>query len=166
MRYEFDFQMDEKILGDFYKSHNMSGISGMLWPMLGVVAFALAVLSAEGTPLIYRLVYAVLGLMFLFYIPWDLKRKARKQVKTNPYYAQPIHYVLDEQGITSSQGDQIATVPWENFCRVKLTKKSMFIYMRNKSACIFSLDVFGKDLDTAYEWIKSKVEHKKDKESK
>lgn len=166
MKYEFDFQMDEKILEDFYKCHNLSGISGVLWPVLGVLSIALAIFSVEGTSLVYRLIYVALGLMFLFYIPLDLKRKAKKQVKNNPYYAQPIHYVLDEQGITSSQGDQLASVPWESFCKVKLTKKSMFIYMRNKSACIFSLDVFGKDLDAASEWIKSKVEHKKDKGSK
>lgn len=166
MKYEFDFQMDEETLEDFYRSHNLSGISGVLWPLLGVLSIALAFLSVEGTPVIYRFVYVALGLMFLFYIPWDLKRKAKKQVKTNPYYAKPIHYLLDEQGITSSQEDQIATVPWENFCKVKCTKKSMFVYMRNRSACVFSKKVFGDDLEEACGWIRSKVEHKKDKESK
>lgn len=160
MRYEFDFQMDEKTLGDFYMSHNMGGISGFLWPVLGAFAIVIAVVSGSSTPILYRLVYALFGLMFIFYIPWDLKRKAKKQVKTNPYYAQPIHYVIDEEGVTTTQGDQEATVKWENFSKLKITKKSMFLYMRNKNACVFSTDVFGKDLDAAYDFIKSKVEHK------
>lgn len=160
MRYEFDFQMDEKTLGDFYMSHNMGGISGFLWPVLGAFAIVIAVVSGSATPILYRLVYALFGLMFIFYIPWDLKRKAKKQVKTNPYYAQPIHYVIDEEGVTTTQGDQTATVQWENFSKLKITKKSMFLYMRNKNACVFSNDVFGKDLDAAYDFIKSKVEHK------
>ena len=77
MRYEFDFKMDEKTLADFYKSHNMAGATGFLWPMLGVVALVLAVISTEA-PITYRVLYVVFGLLFFFYIPWDLKRKAKK----------------------------------------------------------------------------------------
>lgn len=157
MRYEFDFQMDENTLNDFYRSSNAYGI---LWPLLGIVAIILAFSVGDATPLAYRVLYGFFGLMFLFYIPWDLKRKAKKQLKTNPYYAQPIHYIFDENGVTTMQGENEATLGWENFSKLKLTKKSMFLFMRNKNACILSLDVFGKDLDEAYDWIKAKVEHK------
>lgn len=160
MRYEFDFQMDEKTLTDFYMSHNMGGISGYIWPLIGVLAIVIAITSGDTTPILYRLVYALFGLVFIFYIPWDLKRKAKKQVKTNPYYAQPIHYVLDEEGVTTVQGENEATVTWDKFSKIKLTKKSMILYMRNRNACVFSLDVFGKDLDKAYDWLKTKVAHK------
>lgn len=160
MRYEFDFQMDEKTLGDFYTSHNMGGASGLLWPILGAFAIVLAIISGDTTPITYRIVYVLFGLLFVFYIPFDLKRKAKKQVKTNPVYAQPIHYILDEEGITTIQGENEAKVTWDKFSKIKLTKKSMFLYMRNKNACVLSLDVFGKDLDKAYDWIKSKVGQK------
>ena len=161
MRYEFDFQMDEKTLGDFYTSHNMMGGSAFFWPMVGAVAIALAIFSGDATPLAYRLLYVLFGLLFIFYIPWDLKRKAAKQVKTNPYYAEPIHYVLDEEGITTTQGEKSASLPWEQFSKIKLTKKSVFLYMKNKNACVFSQEVFGKDLDKAYDWMKAKVGQKK-----
>ena len=157
MRYEFDFQMDENTLGDFYKSHNTGGF---LWPMIGVFAIGLAIISGGTTPISYRLLYVLFGLLFIFYIPFDLKRKAKKQVKTNPYYAQPIHYILDEEGVTTIQGENEAKATWDKFSKVKLTKKSMFLYMRNKNACVFSLNVFGKELDQAYDWIKSKVGQK------
>ena len=157
MRYEFDFQMDENTLGDFYKSHNTGGF---LWPMIGVFAIGLAIISGGTTPISYRLLYVLFGLLFIFYIPFDLKRKAKKQVKTNPYYAQPIHYILDEEGVTTIQGENEAKVTWDKFSKVKLTKKSMFLYMRNKNACVFSSNVFGKELDQAYDWIKSKVGQK------
>ena len=160
MKYEFDFQMDEKTLGDFYMSHNMGGGSGVLWPILGAFAIVLAIISGDTTPITYRLVYVLFGLLFIFYIPWDLKRKAKKQVKTNPFYAQPIHYILDEEGVTTIQGENEAKVTWDKFSKIKLTKKSMFLYMRNKNACVFSLEVFGKDLDKAYDWIKSKIGQK------
>ena len=157
MRYEFDFQMDEKTLEDFYMSHNMTGVSGFIWPMLGALAIVIAILSGDTTPIAYRIVYVLFGLVFMFYIPMDLKRKAKKQVATNPVYAEPIHYVFDEEGVTTIQGEKEAKVTWDKFSKVKLTKRSMFLYMRNKNACVVSLDVFGKDLDKAYDWIKSKV---------
>lgn len=160
MRYEFDFQMDEKTLGDFYTSHNMGGASGKLWPLLGAFAIVLAFVSGESTPVSYRIVYVLFGLLFIFYIPFDLKRKAKKQVKTNPFYAKPIHYILDEEGVATIQDENEAKLSWDKFSKVKLTKNSMFLYMRNKNACVLSLEVFGKDLDAAYEWIKSKIEQK------
>ena len=163
MRYEFDFKMDETILGDFYKSHNMSGVSGFLWPLLGVIAMVLAVISTEA-PVSYRILYVIFGFLFFFYIPLDLKRKAKRQVEKNPYYAEPIHYVMDENGVTTTQGDKSATVSWDDFCKVKMTKKSMILYMRNRNACVVSLDVFGQNPDEAYEWIDRKVSKKKEEE--
>ena len=58
------------------------------------------------------------------------------------------------------QGEKEAKVTWDKFSKVKLTKRSMFLYMRNKNACVLSTAVFGKDLDKAYDWIKSKVGQK------
>ena len=100
MRYEFDFQMNEKTLADFYTSNNAGGF---IWPLLGAFAIVLAIISGGATPTAYRILYAVFGAMFIFYIPFDLKRKAKKQIKTNPYYAEPIHYILDEEGVTTIQ---------------------------------------------------------------
>ncbi len=156
MRYEFDFQMDEKTLSDFY----FRGGSGFLWPMVGILALVLAVFSGEGTPLTYRLLYVAFGLMFLVYIPWDLKRKAKKQLKTNEFYAEPIHYIFDEEGVTTKQGEKEASLTWDKFSKVKLTKNSMFLFMRNRNACVISLKTFGKELDQVYDWIKTKVGQK------
>lgn len=165
MKYEFDFKMNAETLEDFYKSHSMAGVAGFLWPMLGFAGILLAIIST-GAPIYYRGIYAVFGLMFLVYIPWDLKRKAKKQVEKNPYYAAPIHYVIDEDGITTTQGEKEGTVTWDKFSRVKVTKKSVIIYMRNKNACVLSTEVFGKDLDKAYEFIEKKVSHKEEDKDK
>ena len=160
MKYEFDFQMDEKTLTDFYMSYNMGGFSGMIWPVIGVLAIVMAIISGDTIPVTYRLLYVLFGLFFIFYIPWDLKRKAKKQIKTNPFYAEQIHYILDEEGVTTTQGENEATVQWKNFSRIKQTKKSIILYMRNRNACVFSKDVFGADLDEACKWLKAKVEKK------
>ena len=157
MRYEFDFQMNEKVLGDFYTRSN---VGGSMWPVFGVFAIVLAIISGGTTPVAYRILYAFFGLMFIFYIPFDLKKKAKKQIKTNPFYAQPIHYILDEEGVTTIQGENEAKVTWNKFSKIRLTKKSVFLYMRNKNACVFSSDVFGKDLDQAYDWMKEKIGQK------
>lgn len=153
MRYEFDVQMDEKILYDFVMYHNYMGGSGIFWVMFGVFAIGLALFSGASTPVSYRLIYAMFGVLFIAYIPWDLKRKARKQLKTNPFYAKPIHYVIDEEGIHSSQDDKETTVAWKNFRKVKVSKGNVIVYMKNRNACVFPKTVFGKDLDKAVQWM-------------
>jgi hypothetical protein len=150
--------MDEKTLTDFYTSSNAGGF---IWPLLGAFAIVLAIISGGTTPVAYRILYVLFGALFILYIPLDLKKKAKKQIKTNPYYAQPIHYILDEDGVTTIQGEKEATVTWDKFSKIKLTKKSVFLYMRNRNACVFSHAVFGKDLDAAYDWMKTKVGQKK-----
>lgn len=157
MRFEFDVQMDEKTLYDFVMYHNYMAGSGFIWVLLGIFAIILAIISDGTTSMTYRLLYLILGLLFVVYIPWDLKRKAKKQLATNPFYAKPIHYVVDEDGIHSAQDEQEATVVWKDFRRLKLSKKSVIIYMKNRSACVFPREVFGNDLEKAVEWMKSKV---------
>ena len=43
---------------------------------------------------------------------------------------------------------------------MKLTKKSMILYMRNRNACVFAMEVFGDNLEEAKTWIKSKLGQK------
>ena len=160
MKYEFDFQMDEKTLSDFYMSYNMSGISGFLWPVIGVISIALAIFAGEAVSTTYRLIYLLFGLIFIFYIPLDLKKKAKKQLAKNPAYAQPIHYVLDEEGVTTIQGENSATLEWKHFSKIKRTKKSLILYMRNRNACVVPLAAFGADLEEAFSWLKTKVGQK------
>lgn len=160
MKYEFDFKMDEKTLSDFYMSHNMGGISGLLWPILGALSVLIAIFSGGTMVASYRIAYAVLGVFIIFYVPYDLKKKAKKQVAKNPAYAETIHYILDEEGITTIQGESEAKVTWNKFTKVKSTKKSIFLYMRNKNACVLSLDVFGEKKREACDWIKTKAGQK------
>lgn len=155
MRYEFDVQMDEKTLYDFVMYHNYKGSTGMFWTMLGVFALGLAVFSGATTPVTYRLIYAVFGLIFIFYIPWDLKKRAKRQLQTNPFYAKPIHYVIDEKGIHTTQDEKEGFVSWVKFRKVRVSKLSVILYMRNKNACVLPKTVFGKELDKAVEWMTS-----------
>lgn len=159
MKYEFDVQMDEKALYDFILFHNYKMGSGIIWIVFGIFALGLAIFSGGTTPITYRLIYGLFGLLFVFYIPWDLKKKVQRQLKSNEVYAKPIHYVLDEEGIHSFQDEKEATVVWKNFRKIKVSKKSVIIYMKNKNACIFPKEIFGADLEKAVAWITSKVGH-------
>lgn len=158
MRYEFDVQMDEKTLYDFVMFHNYKMGSGIIWVLFGVFAVGLAIFSGGSTPFSYRLIYGLFGLLFIFFIPWDLRKKARRQLANNPVYAKPIHYVVDEEGVHSSQDEKESMAPWKNFRKIKVSKNSVIIYMRNKNACVFPKEVFGNELDKATAWMRTKIE--------
>ncbi|MGN0335717.1 MAG: YcxB family protein [Lachnospiraceae bacterium] len=161
MNYEFDVQMDEKTLYDFMMHHNYKAGSGYLWPMIGVFAFVLAIISGGTAPISYRLIYVMFGLIFIFYIPFDLKRKSKKQLKQNPFYAKPIHYVINEEGITTSQDEQETFIPWEKFRKVNLSRCNVIIYMPNKRACVIPREVFGGKAEEAAAQMMQKIKKKK-----
>ncbi len=165
MNYEFDVQLDEENLYDFMMYSNYKAGTGFLWPMVGVFAFVLALLPMTGATLTYRLIYAMFGAMFLFYIPFDLKRKSKKQFQNNQFYQKPIHYVLSDEGITTSQEEKESFASWAKFNKVGMSKRNIIVFMPNKSACIIPKALFGSQLavQQAYDQIAGRIADEKKK---
>ena len=55
----------------------------------------------------------------------------------NPAFENPLHYVLNEEGITVSQGDEVQTQKWEDMYKAISTNKSIIVYTSKVNACIF-----------------------------
>lgn len=162
MNYEFDVQMDEKILYDFMLHHNYKSGTGYLWPLIGVLALGLAIFSGNA-PVAYRLAYAAFGLLFIFFIPFDLKGKTKKQLAKNPYYKKPIHYVVNEEGIKTSQDEQETFIPWERFRKLNISKRSLIVYLPNQSACVMPKECFGDKYEEVALKIMKKIKESRSK---
>ena len=55
----------------------------------------------------------------------------------NPAFQKPLHYVLDEEGITVSQEDVEQKQGWENMVKAVSTSKSIIVYTSAINATIF-----------------------------
>ena len=127
---ELDVKIEAGDLYDYMLRHNYNSAAGVLGSAIG----ALLILLAVGTG---RWAFIVLGVILLLYLPWTLFIKSRRQVLTNPSFQKPLHYVLDDAGITISQGEDSVQYPWEELYKAVSTGRSIIVYTSRVNATIF-----------------------------
>ncbi len=130
MKCEFDVQMTTSALYDYNMYHTYTGAAGIVGTAAGAVFIILY--AAYMQP-----VYLVAGLLLILYSPVMLYINSCKQIKLNPVYKKPLHYVLDEEGVTVTSGDESLSVPWSDMYRARSTNQSILLYTGPKSAWVF-----------------------------
>lgn len=85
-----------------------------------------------------RVALGIIAALFLVVNPIFLYYRAAKQVKLNPAYEKPMEYLVNDEGILISQGEETMPVEWE--CLTKVVEKKHAIYVfANVSAAVFLL---------------------------
>lgn len=131
MELEFDIKMTANDLYDYLLYHTYTSLSGILSVIVGafmVIAFAMG----------YSPIYLVAGIVVLGYLPYTFFIRSRKQFLNNPAFREPLHYLVNDEGITVSQGEMSETVEWEAFVKAVSTPKSILLYTNKVNASIFS----------------------------
>ena len=137
MDYEFDVNMTVSALYDYNMHYTYTSASGIL----GTAAGACFLLLYIGTNSIY---YLVAALVLIFYSPVTLYFRSRNQVKLTPMYKHPLHYKMNDEGVTVSQGDDELTVEWKDMIKAQSTNQSIMLYTSKKSAWVFPKSEIGE----------------------
>jgi len=140
-RIEFDITIDKGTLYDFLVYHAYStstGLIGTCFGSLGILGFISS--NCE------NFLFLILGLVLIVYTPVSLKLQASKTVQLNPVYKNPLHYVIDENGITVSQGETTTTAGWDQCRKAVSTRLSILVYTGKKNASIFPRKQLGDRL--------------------
>ncbi len=130
MKCEFDVNMSVSSLYDFNMYHYYTGVTGVVGSAAGALLFI--VYAAYRQP-----AYLLCGLIMLFYGPVSLFVSAGKQIKLNPVYKHPMHYVMDDEGVTVTAGEESLTVSWSDMYKARSTPQSILLYTGLKNAWIF-----------------------------
>lgn len=133
---ELDVKIKASDLYDFMLMHSYNQPSGLMGSILG----ALMVIVALSTK---QWLFLIGGIALLLYLPWVLFIKSRQQALGNPAFQQPLHYVLDENGVTISQGEETATQAWGDMYKAVSTTKSIILYTSKVNATIFPKEQMG-----------------------
>ena len=147
---EFDIKITGKDLYNYMLAHTYSTPSGILGSSFGALMLVMGALNG-GT------VYMIAGAALLLYLPWTLYIKSYKQAQNNPVYKESIHYVIDDSGITVSQGDQTQTLSWDKLYKATSTTKSIILYTSKASATILPRKPVGEQLNSLVEIIATQV---------
>lgn len=127
---ELDVKIEAGDLYDYMLMHTYSSAAGIMGTAFGAVLILLAV----GTQ---RWAFIALGAVVILYLPWTLFVRSRRQVLSNPSFQKPLHYVLDEEGLTISQGEDSVRYLWEEMHKAVSTGRSIILYTSRVNATLF-----------------------------
>lgn len=127
---ELDVKIEAGDLYDYMLMHTYNSAAGIMGTAFGAVLILLAVGSQ-------RWAFIALGAVVILYLPWTLFVKSRRQVLSNPSFQKPLHYVLDEEGLTISQGENSVRYLWEEMHKAVSTGRSVILYTSRVNATLF-----------------------------
>lgn len=151
---ELDIKIEAGDLYDYMLRHTYNSPSGMLGSMVGALMVIVALPQNQW-------IFVIGGLVLLLYLPWTLFIKSRQQVLTNPVFKQPLHYVLDGEGIHISQGDVEEMQSWDNMVKAVSTSRSIIVYTSKVNATIFPKRQLGDKTAAVIETISTNMPPKK-----
>lgn len=143
---ELDIKIEAGDLYDFMLMHNYSSPAGLMGSVLGAVMVLAAIARGQW-------IFLIGGIILLLYLPWTLFIRSRRQILTNPVFKESLHYVLDEQGITISQGETSTCQAWEDMVKAVSTGRSIILYTGRVNATIFPRRQMGDRAEAVIEMI-------------
>lgn len=155
------FKIDVKDMYHFFMYHTYSKVGGVFSIVSGLLLFAWAVYTKGNVAQGQSFLYILFGLLFIGLNPIQFYLKAYKQVKTVRTFQTPISYIFNQEGITTMQEEESATIKWEDIQKVVTSRRSIFIYVSKVRANIIPKQAIGDNYNELAELIKNNMEPSK-----
>ena len=136
MKAEFNITLSCRDMYRFSMYHAYTGSQGVISILIAILCFVVSVWTYGSVTLTYTILYAVFGVLFLVYIPVNLYLHSKRQFLKSEVLQNPLHYVIDEDGVHTSQNGETAELPWEQIYKMISTKRSVLIYSSRVNAYI------------------------------
>lgn len=137
---EVDIKITANDLYDYMLMHTYNGPSGILGGGVGAVLVIAGFLTQKW-------ILLIAGVILLIYLPWTLFVKSRQQLLANASFRSPLHYTLDDEGITVTQGEVSQSQNWENMVKAVSTGRSIIVYTSRVNATILPKNQLGDQKD-------------------
>lgn len=158
MTLEFDIKITDKDMYRFNMHHAYTGFQGIFATVIGLAVLAVAALTRGKVETVYTLLYLLFGIIFLVYMPVSLWLRSKRQILMSPVLKETLHYVLNEQGVHVSVGEQTADLEWGMIYKVISTKSNLLIYSSRVNAYVVPLKQLGDQYEAVKKLAESKLE--------
>ena len=152
---EFDVKIEAGDLYNYMIAHAYSSASGLIGSCFGALMIVIFALDPV------QWIFLVCGVILLLYLPVTMKLKSKQLALTNPAFQNPLHYVLDEEGISVSQGETTERQAWADLYKATATGRSVIVYTTKVSAAIFPNRDLGEQRTKVVEMICAHMPPKK-----
>lgn len=136
MKIEFDVQIDHKDLFGFNIRQTYLSSQGIISILIGILCLVMAGAQFGEGNIGYGIMYVVIAIVIVAYIPGTLWLRAKSTMKVNTVLSGVLHYSFDEKGVTVTQGEEEGVLPWESVYKMIATKKHVLIYSNRVNAYI------------------------------
>ena len=143
---ELDIKIEAGDLYDYMLRHSYNSSSGILGSALGAVMVIVALAKSQW-------LFMIGGLALLLYLPWVLFIKSRQQILNNPAFKEKLHYKLDDEGLTITQGNAEDKQSWADMYKAVSTGRSIILYTSKVNATIFPRRELGDQKTAVVEMI-------------
>lgn len=143
---ELTVKIEAGDLYDYMLMHSYNSPAGLVGSAFGALLIVFAFAAQQW-------MFIVLGLVMLLYLPWTLFLKSRSQILSNPSFQEPLHYTLDGEGLTVSQGEAQEKMAWEDMHKAVSTGRSIIVYTSRVNATIFPKQQLGDKKTAVIEMI-------------
>ncbi len=136
---ELDVKIEAGDLYDYLLVHTYNSPAGILGACFGALLVVIGALRGKW-------VFLAAGIVVLAYLPWTLFLKSRQQALRNSAFHKPLHYCLDEEGISVSQDGEEQRQAWSDMVKAISTSRSIIVYTSRVNATIFPRRQLGDQL--------------------
>ena len=150
---ELDIRINAGDLYDYLLAHTYASPSGLIGAVCGALLVVIAFMRGQWA-------FLVAGAIILAYLPVTLFLRSRQQA-LNPQFKKPLHYRLDDEGITVSQGEAAQSQEWDKMVKAVSTPRSIIIYTSRVNATIFPRRELGDRQAALIEVISTHMPPKK-----
>lgn len=146
MKIEFDVTMTTNKMYDYMLKHTFTSFSGIMGEILGMILVV-------GFFTTGKWMYLLAGVVCVLYQPVALYTRSKRQVASNEVFKEPLHYILDENGVTVKSGENEDSLEWNSMYKAISTNHSVILYTNRVSACIFPKEDMGDLKDDVVKMI-------------
>lgn len=157
-KFEIDVKMTFEDMYRFNLYHVYHNSQGILSIVLAVMLALIGVLTWGESNVAYNVLYLLGAVLIAVYVPLNLRSRVKKQMKSTAVYQEPIHYLFDETGITTSFADQSVTMPWGQLYKIVSTKRMVLLYGGRIRANVVPRDQLGDAYGALYELAKEHMD--------
>lgn len=140
MKTEFDVNISEKNMFVFLFNNTYRRITGIIWIIFSIVIIGVTVYTWGDVKIQNSVLMILLASLYTVINPLMLYSRAKKQVRNNDYFANVLHYVVDEEGVKVSQNGQNASVKWDEVWKIVRYGNEIAAYVSTDRAFIWPME--------------------------
>lgn len=147
----FGIKLNARDLYGFNIYQTYTGFSGWFSIVIGVLLIGLGVINLLGfgsqssSEWIYAILYIAMGIGIIAYVPVSLWGRVNATLKRNTTLSDTLNYEINSEGISVTQGEEAAMLPWDQVYKMTGSSKRVLIYSSRINAYVIPTEQLGKE---------------------